>query len=68
MPSEASQVIGLRTWIFSRPISSMRRATSTVIRSFSWTTTSSVMGLTMLARLTRPRIESLRLTSTFSPR
>ena len=30
--------------------------------------TSSVMGLTMFARLTRPLIESARLTSTFSPR
>ena len=26
MPSGASQVIGLRTWIFSRPSSSIRRA------------------------------------------
>ena len=39
-----------------------------VIRSFSRTITSSVMGLTMLVRLTRPLIESARLTSTFSPR
>ena len=58
MPSGASQVIGLRTWIFSRPSSSIRRAISAVIISFSRTITSSVIGLTMLARLTRPRIES----------
>ena len=34
---------------------------SAVIISFSLTITSSVIGLTMLARLTRPRIESARL-------
>ena len=39
----------------------------TVIISFSRTTTSSVIGLTMLTRLTRPRIDCTRLTSTFSP-
>jgi len=39
-----------------------------VMSSFSRTMTSSVMGLTMLARLTRPLIESARLTSSFSPR
>ena len=42
--------------------------TAGVINSFSRTTTSSVIGLTMFCRLTRPRIESARLTSTFSPR
>ena len=68
MPSGASQVIGLRTWILSRPSSSIRRAMLGVISSFSLTITSSVIGLTMLCRLTRPRIESARLTSTFSPR
>ena len=61
MPSEASQVIGLRTWIFSICISSSFRAASTVIISFSRTTTSSVIGLTMLTRLTRPRIDWTRL-------
>jgi len=39
-----------------------------VISSFSRTITSSVTGLTMFARLTRPRIESASWTSTFSPR
>jgi hypothetical protein len=39
-----------------------------VISSSSCTTTSSVIGFTMLARLTRPRMLSARLTSTFSPR
>ena len=60
MPSGASQVIGLRTWIFSRPSSSILRAISAVISSFSRTITSSVIGLTMFARLTRPRIESAK--------
>ncbi len=40
---------------------------SLVIISFSRTITSSVIGLTMFARLTRPRIESASRTSTFSP-
>ena len=40
---------------------------SAVIISFSRTITSSVIGLTMFARLTRPRIDSARPTSTFSP-
>ncbi len=57
MPRVASQVIGLRTWIFSICMSSSFRAASTVIISFSRTTTSSVIGLTMLTRLTRPRID-----------
>ena len=57
MPSEASQVIGLRTWIFSMFISSSLRAEATVIISFSLTTTSSVIGLMILTRLTRPRID-----------
>ncbi len=35
--------------------------------SFSRTTTSLVIGSTMLTRLTRPRIDRARLTSTFSP-
>ncbi len=48
-------------------ISSSLRAEATVIISFSLTTTSSVIGLTMLTRLTRPRIDCWRLTSTFSP-
>ena len=41
---------------------------STVISSSSRTMTSSVIGLTMFVRLTRPRMASARLTSTFSPR
>ena len=48
-------------------ISSSFRAAATVIISFSLTITSSVIGLTMLTRLTRPRIDWTRLTSTFSP-
>ena len=44
------------------------RATSIVTSSSSRTITSSVIGLTMLVRLTRPRMASARLTSTFSPR
>ena len=42
--------------------SSSLRAASEVIISFSSTITSSVIGLTMLTRLTRPRIDSDRLT------
>ncbi len=44
----------LRTWMRSRPMSSIRLATAGVIRSFSATMTSSVTGFTMLWRLTRP--------------
>ena len=36
------------------------RAMSAVISSFSLTITSSVIGLTMFCRLTRPRIESAK--------
>ena len=61
MPSGASHVIPLRTWIFSRPSSSILRPISAVISSFSLTITSSVIGLTMFVRLTRPLIESARL-------
>jgi hypothetical protein len=67
MPSEASQVIGLRTWIFSICMSSSFLAAATVIMSFSRTTASSVIWWTTLMRLTRPRIDCTRLTSTFSP-
>ena len=67
MPRLASQAIGLRTWIFSICMSSSFRAAATVIISFSRTTISSVIGLTMLTRLTRPRIDWLSETSTFSP-
>ena len=67
MPRVASQVIGERTWIFSICISSSFFAAATVIMSFSRTTTSSVIGLTMFTRLTRPRIDCESETSTFSP-
>ena len=51
-----------------RPPAYVKYVDGLVINSLSRTTISSVMGLTMLVRDTRPRIESARLTSTFSPR
>jgi len=62
-----SLVSGERTTTRSIFMSSILRAASSEIISFSRTMTSSVLGLTIVERLTRPTIWSRRGTSIFSP-